>query len=60
MSSHSAQHATFVIERTFEFEPRFVFAAWADGDAKSRWFGGAANGNSRTANSTFGSTGESA
>ena len=40
MSSHSTQHATFVIERTFEFEPRVVFAAWADVDAKSRRFGG--------------------
>jgi uncharacterized protein YndB with AHSA1/START domain len=40
MSTHSTRHATFVIERTFDFAPKVVFAAWADAEAKSRWFAG--------------------
>jgi len=40
MSTHSTKHATFVIERTFDFAPKVVFAAWADAEAKSRWFAG--------------------
>ncbi len=39
MSSRSATHATFVIERDYEAPPARVFAAWADVDAKGRWFG---------------------
>jgi uncharacterized protein YndB with AHSA1/START domain len=39
---HFAQHATFVIERTFSFAPSVVFAAWADPLAKARWFAGPA------------------
>jgi uncharacterized protein YndB with AHSA1/START domain len=39
----SAQHATFVIERGYDFPPAKVFAAWASNEAKSRWFAGTAN-----------------
>jgi uncharacterized protein YndB with AHSA1/START domain len=35
----SVEHATFAIERTYEAEPARVFAAWAQPDAKARWFG---------------------
>lgn len=40
MSKHSAEHATFVIERVFDFPPSLVFKAWADPQAKARWFVG--------------------
>jgi len=40
MSRRCTQHATFIIERTLEFTPRVVFAAWADAEAKSQWFAG--------------------
>ena len=39
MSERSATHATFVIERTYEAAPARVFAAWANLEAKRRWFG---------------------
>ncbi|HTY95802.1 MAG TPA: SRPBCC family protein [Solirubrobacteraceae bacterium] len=39
MSKRSSEHATFVIERTYDASPARVFAAWADLDAKRRWFG---------------------
>ena len=39
MSNRSSKHATFVIERTYDATPARVFAAWADLDAKRRWFG---------------------
>jgi uncharacterized protein YndB with AHSA1/START domain len=39
MSSRSTEHATFVIERTYPASPAQVFAAWAEKDAKERWFG---------------------
>jgi uncharacterized protein YndB with AHSA1/START domain len=39
MSKRSAEHATFEIERTYEASPARVFAAWADPQAKARWFG---------------------
>ncbi len=39
MTERSVTHATFSIERTYEATPARVFAAWADADAKSRWFG---------------------
>ena len=34
------QHDTFVIERTYPASPGRVFNAWADPEAKSRWFVG--------------------
>lgn len=40
MTTRSTTHATFVIERELEFEPNFVFRAWADPKAKARWFVG--------------------
>lgn len=40
MSTRSAEHATFVIERTYPVSPARVFAAWADPAIKARWFGG--------------------
>ena len=40
MSERSIQHATFVVERTYEASPARVFAAWADPAAKGRWMGG--------------------
>jgi uncharacterized protein YndB with AHSA1/START domain len=39
MSQRSVEHATFVIERTYGASPARVFAAWADPEAKARWFG---------------------
>ncbi len=38
-SARSTEHATFVIERTYDAAPARVFAAWADPAAKRRWFG---------------------
>ncbi len=40
MSERSTQHNTFVVERTFEQPPARVFQAFADPQAKARWFGG--------------------
>jgi uncharacterized protein YndB with AHSA1/START domain len=40
MATHSAQHATFTIERTFDTPPALVFRAFADPAAKAKWFGG--------------------
>jgi uncharacterized protein YndB with AHSA1/START domain len=39
MSSRSATHSTFVIEREYDAPTARVFAAWADKSAKARWFG---------------------
>jgi uncharacterized protein YndB with AHSA1/START domain len=39
MTPRSTEHATFVIERTYDASPERVFAAWADPAAKARWFG---------------------
>jgi uncharacterized protein YndB with AHSA1/START domain len=39
MTKRSADHATFVIERTYDADPARVFAAWADKSAKGQWFG---------------------
>jgi len=36
----TTQHATFVIERTYDASPARVFAAWANPAAKIHWFGG--------------------
>ena len=40
MSERSARHDSFVIERTYPQSPAKVFHAFADRDAKARWFGG--------------------
>ncbi len=40
MTERSATHATFVIERKFPQAPARVFNAFADDDAKARWFSG--------------------
>jgi len=40
MSDRTVIHDTFVIERTFDAPPAKVFHAFADKDAKSRWFHG--------------------
>jgi uncharacterized protein YndB with AHSA1/START domain len=39
MSERSTDHATFVLERTYGASPTRVFAAWAEPEAKSSWFG---------------------
>jgi len=39
VTERSAEHATFVIDRSYDASPARVFAAWADQAAKSRWFG---------------------
>lgn len=39
MSNHPVTHATFTLERDYPASPTEVFAAWADEQAKSRWFG---------------------
>ena len=38
-TDRSVNHSTFVVERTFDASPQRVFAAWADPEAKARWFG---------------------
>jgi uncharacterized protein YndB with AHSA1/START domain len=40
MSQRSVEHATFVLERTYDASPDRVFAAWSDPEAKARWFDG--------------------
>lgn len=42
MSQRSTTHATFVIEREYPHTPAKVFAAYADPQKKSKWFGGPA------------------
>jgi uncharacterized protein YndB with AHSA1/START domain len=39
MADRSVVHATFVIERTYDASPARVFRAWAEPEAKARWFG---------------------
>ncbi len=43
MISHSVTHATFNLERTYDLPPVRVFRAWADPEAKARWFAGPGN-----------------
>jgi uncharacterized protein YndB with AHSA1/START domain len=43
MSERSVEHATFVLERTYDATPDRVFAAWADRQAKARWWGSSAD-----------------
>lgn len=43
MSERSVEHVTFVIERTYDAQPARVFAAWAQPEAKARWFGSGAD-----------------
>lgn len=38
MTERSVTHATFSLERTYAASPARVFAAWADREAKARWF----------------------
>lgn len=38
MSTRSATHDTFAIERSYPATPQRVFAAWSDPQAKARWF----------------------
>ncbi len=40
MTERSAHHATFVIDRTYAASPAQVFGAWAEPEAKARWFAG--------------------
>ncbi|GII32835.1 SRPBCC family protein [Planotetraspora mira] len=42
MSDRSVTHTTFTLERVYKASPARVFAAWADPDAKARWFAGPA------------------
>jgi uncharacterized protein YndB with AHSA1/START domain len=37
MTERAVQHANFTIERTYEFTPGEVFAAFASAEAKGRW-----------------------
>ena len=39
MTTRSVTHATFAVERTYDASPARVFAAWAQPEAKSGWFG---------------------
>ena len=38
MKPRATEHATFVIERNYSQAPARVFAAWAEPEAKARWF----------------------
>ena len=38
MSGRAVEHVTFVVERRYEASPERAFAAWADQEAKARWF----------------------
>ena len=40
MTERSVTHATFVLERNYDAPPSRVYDAWADPEAKARWFGG--------------------
>jgi uncharacterized protein YndB with AHSA1/START domain len=38
MSGRSVEHATFVVERKYAVSPERAFVAWADPEAKARWY----------------------
>jgi len=38
MNERSAKHATFTVERIYPAAPAKVFAAWANPEAKAKWF----------------------
>ena len=38
MNERSIKHTTFVIKRTYNASPARVFFAWANPEAKARWF----------------------
>ncbi|MCY9590952.1 polyketide cyclase [Paenibacillus chitinolyticus] len=38
MSERFVKHATFVVERVYAASPKRVYHAWADPDAKAKWF----------------------
>jgi uncharacterized protein YndB with AHSA1/START domain len=40
MSEPSVVHSTFTLERTYSASTTRVFAAWAEPEAKARWFAG--------------------
>jgi uncharacterized protein YndB with AHSA1/START domain len=40
MTTRSAEHGTFAIERTYPVPPARAFAAWSSPAAKAIWFGG--------------------
>jgi uncharacterized protein YndB with AHSA1/START domain len=48
MSERSSTHGTFVIERDYPAHPARVFAAWADLEAKRKWFGPEGGGEQHT------------
>lgn len=38
MNARFVKHATFVVERTYAAAPERVYRAWADPEAKAKWF----------------------
>ena len=38
MTERFVKHTTFVVERMYSASPEKVYQAWADPDAKSKWF----------------------
>jgi uncharacterized protein YndB with AHSA1/START domain len=40
MTDRSVTHSTWTLQRTYDAKPARVFAAFADREAKSQWFGG--------------------
>jgi uncharacterized protein YndB with AHSA1/START domain len=40
MNDHPVIHSTFSLERTYRAAPARVFAAWAEPEAKAKWFAG--------------------
>jgi uncharacterized protein YndB with AHSA1/START domain len=38
VSGRAVEHATFVVARKYEAPPERTFAAWADPEAKARWY----------------------